>query len=61
MPHDHSPPAEADDRKAPAAEAKRTWSKPVVRRMSYVDVTSDGGPDAHAINVEPGPSYRPYS
>ena len=48
---------EADDRKAPAAEAKRAWSKPVVRRMSYVDITESG---SNPIDIELG-GYRPRS
>ena len=43
MPHDHPPPEEAEIvGQAPAAEARRAWSKPVVRRMSYVDITESG-------------------
>ena len=58
MTHDlPSPSAEADDRKAPAAEAKRAWSKPVVRRMSYVDITESGD---NPIDIEHG-TYKPYS
>ena len=53
------PPQETDDLKAPV-KAKRPWSKPVIRRMSYIDVTITGPNVVHA-NAEERAKYQPGS
>ena len=53
------PPQETDDLKVPV-KAKRPWSKPVVRRMSYIDVTITG-PHVLGPNAEERAKYRPSS
>ena len=53
------PPQETDDLKAPV-KAKRPWSKPVVRRMSYIDVTISG-PHVQNPFTEERTKYRPSS
>ena len=53
------PPQETDDPKAPV-KAKRAWSKPVIRRMSYINVTISG-PDVQAPDTEERAKYRPAS
>ena len=50
MPHDHPPPpARETDRPEASAKPKRAWSKPTIKKMSYVNVVTSG---PHVSNVE---------
>ena len=51
------PPQKTDDRKAPAKPG-RAWSKPVLRRMTYVDGTQSG---LDPIGPYEKPKYTPSS
>ena len=57
MPHD-PPPARETDRPEASAEPKRAWSKPRIKRMTYVNIVASG---PHAIDNESGVKYRPPS
>ena len=50
------PPRETDDQRRPSAKAKRAWSKPTVRKMTYVNIAGSG-PTAAPGSPE-DPKYR---
>ena len=54
------PPQQTDDLEKAPVKAKRAWSKPVVRRMSYIDMTVSG-PHVLSPNAEERTLYRAAS
>ena len=63
MPHEYPPPppppAQDTDRPKATAKPKRAWSKPTIRKMSYVNVVSSG---PHQIDTdEEKARYNPAS
>ena len=53
------PPRDTDHAKAPA-KPKRSWSKPTIRKMSYVNVVASG-PHVLPHTDDEYPKYRPSS
>ena len=49
MPHEYPPPAQDTDRPEAPAKPKRAWSKPTIRKMSYVNVVSSG---PHQVDID---------
>ena len=52
------PPPEPGEPAAEAPKGKRPWRKPVLFRMSYVDITTSG---PHQVDQETGAKYRTAS
>ena len=42
MQHESPPPPRETDDQRPSAKAKRAWSKPTVRKMTYVNIAGNG-------------------
>ena len=58
MPHEYPPAQDTDHPEAPA-KPKPAWSKPTIRKMSYVNVVSSG---PHQVDIdEEKTRYNPGS
>ena len=61
MPHDAPPPAPRETDPEASAEPKRAWSKPVIKKMTYVYVTASGPILTDQATPTELPRYTPTS